>query len=285
MYYGLILISVVLFGISFAVNRQYQTCVGSGMFSSFFLAAISSVAGVLILFPINGFRFECTVFTLIMACASALNGIAFTYCGLKTLGRVNLSLYSLFSMLGGMALPSVVGVLFYDEGMSLAKGLCYLSIVASLCLTVEKGESKGGYPYYAGVFLLNGMSGVITKFFQAAPYEKASAEGYSLLSALCTLVIAGILACLTYPSYRKKVGGKAIFSGVGYGAINRFANYLLVVALAHVPASVQYPMVTGGVMIVTTVIACFTADKPTKKQWLAVTLSFIGILLLVLIPY
>ena len=40
MYYGLILISVVLFGASFAVNRQYQSYVGSGMFSSFFLAAI-----------------------------------------------------------------------------------------------------------------------------------------------------------------------------------------------------------------------------------------------------
>ena len=66
-----------------------------------------------------------------------------------------------------------------------------------------------------------------------------------------------------------------------YGAVNRVANFLLLLSLAHLPASAQYPFVTGGVMIVSTLISFFTPQKPSKKELLAVALAFAGIILLV----
>ena len=59
---------------------------------------------------------------------------------------------------------------------------------------------------------------------------------------------------------------------------------LLVFALATVDASVQYPMVTGGVMIVSTVICYLQRKKPTVKELLSVALAFLGTLALFLIP-
>jgi drug/metabolite transporter (DMT)-like permease len=50
------------------------------------------------------------------------------------------------------------------------------------------------------------------------------------------------------------------------------------------PASAQYPFVTGGTMIVSTVISLFTDKKPSKKEIIAVALSFIGIVLLIALP-
>ncbi|MBR2432837.1 MAG: hypothetical protein IKB23_07970, partial [Clostridia bacterium] len=72
--------------------------------------------------------------------------------------------------------------------------------------------------------------------------------------------------------------------GVLNGITNRVANFLLVIALAHVDASVQYPMVTGGVMIVSTLICFFGKNKPSKKEILSVILAFVGMLALFVIP-
>ncbi len=221
-----------------------------------------------------------------MAILASINGFAFTFCSFKALDRINLSLYSLFSMLGGIVLPFLQGILFYGEKMSLAKLLCFLFITVALTLTVEKGERKKGTIYYVCIFVLNGMSGVLSKFFAEAPFNKASATGYTNLISICSVVISCILLLIV----SKKYPGHGTFSfagtaiGVASGITNRIANLVLVIALAHVDASVQYPMVTGGVMIVSTLICFFGKNKPSKKEILSIIVAFIGLLLLFAIP-
>ena len=80
------------------------------------------------------------------------------------------------------------------------------------------------------------------------------------------------------PRYTWKALGISSMNGV----LNRVANFLLVIALAHVDTSVQYPMVTGGVMIVSTLVCCFGKNKPKKKEIISVVLSFAGLVILFL---
>ena len=68
------------------------------------------------------------------------------------------------------------------------------------------------------------------------------------------------------------------------GAINKAANFLLVLALMHVDSSAEYPMVTGGVIIVSTVLCFFGEKKPTKRELVSVLLAFAGLMALFLIP-
>ena len=139
------------------------------------------MAGLIVLMIANGFKPEFTLFTLVMAILTSFNGFAFTFCSFKALDRINLSLYSLFSMLGGMMLPFLQGLFFFDEKMTWGKGICLVLIIAALLCTIKKGESKrGGFVFYAGVFVLNGMSGVLSKIFTDAPYEKTSPAGFSV---------------------------------------------------------------------------------------------------------
>ena len=291
MYYLLIVISVMMFGGCFALNDGYRKLNGSSMKVSLRFSLVGSLAGFLFLTLINGFQLEFTPFTLIMALIAALNGFGFTLCSFKALDRINLSLYSLFSMLGGMVLPFVQGILFYGEAVTVAKVLCLLCITAALALTVQKGERKTGTVYYACSFVLNGMSGVLSKLFAEAPYSKTSATGYTMWISICTVVIAAVLLLTVFrkrqsgdglPGRKQLIAGTAI--GAAAGITNRLANLLLVLALAHVDASVQYPMVTGGVMIVSTLICCFSANKPSKKEILSVVVAFVGLLLLFAIP-
>ncbi len=281
-YYGILLAAVTMFSFQFLFNGIFEKEYGNGLRAMFVFSAGSSLVGFIILFAINGFRFEFTWFSLFMAFFAALDSIGYTYFSLKALGRINLSLYSMFSMLGGMILPSVVGILFYNEELTVGKGICYALLMLALLLSSKKGGKKSGYVYYMGVFMLNGLSGVLSTIFQNAPYEKTSAAGYSMLIALTALVI-----CLLFLPFVKgngeKLTKKAVVSMGGYGVLCRVGNYLLLIALAHLPASAQYPFVTGGVMIISTIISLFTPDKPSKREITGVAISFAALIILMFV--
>ncbi|MBQ9131665.1 MAG: hypothetical protein IJX62_04265 [Clostridia bacterium] len=293
-YYILILISVVMFGGGFGLQNLYRSKRGSGLLISMESACIGSLAGLIVLLAINGFVFEYTHFTLLMAILAAINGMAFTFCAFKALDYINLSLFSVFTMLGGMALPFFQGIIFYEEGFTLAKTVCVIFIGAALACTIEKGDKKRGTIFYVGVFVLNGMSGVITKLFTASPFPKTSAAGFSVWSAVATVALSG-LAWMILSFLQKKEDAdipkepkKAVWQSYGigalYGSLNKVANFLLVIALAHVDASVQYPMITGGTMIVSTLLSCFGDKKPSRREIISVSLAFLGMIALFVIP-
>ncbi len=286
MYYALIMLSVATLGVCFSLKDVYRKIKGSGIKISLQFSLIGSLAGFAVLTAVNGLKFEFTFFTFIMALLASLNGFAFTFCSFKALDRINLSLYSLFSMLGGMALPFLQGIVFYGEKITLAKAVCFLLITAALALTVEKEKRTSGTIYYVCIFVLNGMSGVLSKFFAEADFSKTSATGYTNLISVCTVVICGVLLLTVF---RKNTEGKgSLLSGAAVGALsgvlNKVANLVLVVALSHVDASVQYPMVTGGVMIVSTLICFFGENRPSKKDVISIIIAFTGLLLLFAIP-
>ena len=297
-YYLLIFISVVMFGGGFGLQDLYRRMRGSGIRISMESTCVGALAGLVVLLAVNGFAFEYTPFTLLTATLSAVNGIAFTFCSFRALDYINLSLFSVFAMLGGMALPFFQGILFYDEKFTIAKGICLLFIMIALALTVERGEKKRGTLFYIGIFVLNGMSGVISKLFTASDLPKTSAAGYSAWSAVVTVLLSGCAWLALSASARRRAKGqstaipktapKLLWQSCGisalHGSINKVANFLLVIALAHVDASVQYPMVTGGTMIVSTVISCFSDKKPDRREILSVLFAFVGMLALFFIP-
>jgi len=130
------------------------------------------------------------------------------------------------------------------------------------------------------------MSGVLSKIFTSAPFEKTSAAGYTILISLCSIVLSGLL--MVYFSRKNKTSFKSSLSDIGIisasGITNRIANFWLVIALMHVDASVQYPLVTGGTIIVSTIICFFGKNKPSKKDVVSVIIAFIGTVALFAIP-
>ena len=283
LYYLILTVSVVLFGVQFGFNQIYEKESDGSVRSSFLFVFGTAAIGIPILWVINGVRLSCTVFSLIMAVVSSVNMILCNYCSLKALGRVNLSLFSIFSMLGGMILPFVTGILFFDEALTVGKLICLVILSVAVLITVDLKEKKSGMLYCFAVFVFNGLSGVISKLYTSLPFEKVSQAMFSLLcAAVCTAIAAVPLIILRKPPLRPTK--KGLLATAGAGAFNRTANYLLLLSLAQLPASVQYPFVTGGVIIVSTVISCLTGQKPSKKEIVSMMLSFVGIALLLIIP-
>lgn len=283
MYYAMVMAAVVMFGLQFFCNQQYERECKSGLSASMMFIFGGAVAGLVVLLAVNGFKWEFTPFTVLMASLAALDGMAFSFCSLKALGKINLSLYSLFSMLGGMVLPFCLGVFFFDEQFTVGKAICLVAVIAALLMSVEKGTAKGGTVYYIGVFVFNGLSGVISKFFQASELPKTSEAAYSVWTAVMTALISGVILAFVWKKSPLKLNAKAVVSMAGNGILNRVANFLLLLSLSYLPASVQYPMITGGVMIVSTLLGYFSPNKPKAREWIALALSFAGIMALVLL--
>lgn len=288
-YYALIMLSTVMFGANFICNDLYRRERGSSIIISLQYTFISCAASLVLFLAMNGFRFECTPFIFILSLIGALNGFGFTYFSFKSLGVINLSLYSLFSMLGGMVLPFLQGIIFFGEPVTVANLICFLLIVTALIITVDFGGEKkrGGTVFYIGVFVLNGLSGVIAKILNVAPFEKGAnpAVSYSVMSGFFSLLISGLLLLYFTNKGTETLAKMSLKSNLVCGAsgvINRVANYVLVLALVHVPSSVQYPMVTGGVMIFST-LACFVMkNKPSRREIISVAVAFVALVILVL---
>ena len=301
MYYALIMLSVVLFGGTFALKDGYRSLRGGGLKISLEYSLVGAIAGLIVLVAINGFSWQFTWFSLLMGMLVSLNGLAFSFCSFKALGLTNLSMYSLFSMLGGMLLPFLQGVLFFHEEFTVSKAVCLAFISAALLMTVnfkKGGASRVAGLYYAAVFIFNGMSGVLAKIFQAAPEAwktmpsgvTVTAAGYSVLSALCSLVLSSVLLLTVYRGrpYQQEQTRRGVMIGtvlaLAAGPVNRVANWILQLALDFVETSVQYPMVTGGTIIVSTAISFFGSKKPTPRQLISVGLAFLGLLALFVFP-
>ncbi len=312
MYYGLILLATVIFGGCFAIQDIYRRVRGAnGIKMTFESTFVGGVAGAIVLFIVNGINIIVNPFVILMSVLATIVGFAFTYCSFMALSKINLSLFSLFSMLGGMLLPFLQGIIFYNEPITVDKIACVVLITAALALTLDfgkdgEGEKKkgSGTVYYIGIFVLNGMSGVLAKIFSETmlasfradgivekatldAMAKQAASGYSIMHTVISAIVSGVVL---FTVFRKKTEDEppytwkaAVLSGAT-GSLNKIANFILAIAIMHVDASVQYPMVTGGVMIMSTVVAFFSDKKPSKKEIISVSLAFLGMLALFLMP-
>ena len=288
--YAFLTAAVILFGLQFRFNQTYEREQGGGLAAAIRFIFYHSLFGLAVLVVIDlalasgipgGVRAGDLPFPLLMAAMCTLDAIGYSYCSIMALGKVNLSLYAVFAMIGGMALPFAVG-LFFGEPLTTGKILCLVIVTAAVLVTLNPKEKTRGLGWCLGVFVFNGMSGVIAKIYSAVQLPKVSDELYSVLCAAVTAAVAGVWL-LFIKGEKKRMTKKAVLSCLGFGTFNRVANLLVLISLSSIPATAQYPFITGGVIIVSTVIALLTKQKPTKTEWVSMALSIAGLTVLLIV--
>lgn len=142
MYYCFIAIAAAMFGLQFFFNRAFQKNEGNSIDSALIFSLLTSVGVAVIMFIINKGKIEFTAFSFAMALIASLIGIAFVYFSAFVFDRVNLSVYSLFSMLGGMILPAIYGIVFYSEDFSVRLVLCIAVIIVALFIGTDLKVDK-----------------------------------------------------------------------------------------------------------------------------------------------
>lgn len=291
MYIALICFATFLFSVQFVFNDVYQRGEGANVVTSMLFSGLTGIAGVVMLVLTNADAFQYSLFSMLLAFLSAAKNVLSAYLSIMVLSRANLSVYSLYSMLGGMLLPFGYAILFCGEPLTWQKCVCTVLVMGALLLGLkgkdnapdEQRQHGSPLPWYLGVFVMNGLSGVFSTIHQRAGEIAVSASAYSLMERLWGLLIVVIvlLVCRSRgQAIRLKRPLRSIGSTAGYGVITTLANLILLIALLHVDASIQYPIVTGGVIVLSLLWDWVLGKKPNRYAVGAAAVSFAGLLFL-----
>ena len=308
-YYLFILAAVVLLALQFSTNKAYGQRRGDGAKASLVFAAACGFASAAITFVIacltGGFRF--TPFSLLLGAVMASLSCAYTLIGFKIMALGDMSVFMMFLMLGGMMLPYIFGVSVLGEFDGAEPWRIVLRVAGLVLLTVsmvfpvfarkKAGKSGGLFALLcAAVFVLNGLASIVSKTHQTEgfwSFDTVNAPSYACLGNLMNGIISVVcLAVLTLRQKKTEPGtevpagaerARLIPASKGVIALIIAANALCngvsytlqLTSAAHLPASVLYPMVTGGSVVLSAVAGwIFFHEKPDKITLAGLLLSF-----------
>ena len=279
LYYFLVLLSVIGLAINFSINKIYQNRVGSGSRMVVLFNIVASSAMVVLFFFINGFMngfesFRLTPFSLMMAAIMALVCGGYSLVGFKIISLGNIAVYTLFLMLGGMMIPYFFGLLFLDEHFSVWRLIGLILMVISIILSGFEGDSTPKdqkskrtttlfFILCSVVFFLNGMSSITSKVHQLPEYADMAVtpQVFVLLTAAFRLLFFAIVYLCIRLHDRKQpkeqrtaspIFSLPVISLMLLSALVEGAAFMLqLIGASHLPATVLYPLITGGVIILT----------------------------------
>lgn len=281
MYYAMLAAAAVLFASQFLFNQKFETECGSSFASSMAFSLYGGIGGFIVLFAINGFKFDFSWFSLAMAVCCAVVGILYTIASVKSFEEVNLSAYSVFAMLGGMLLPSVYGIIFRSEEITPLKILCYVLIIAALLFTIDFKQKSGKKIYYAAVFVLNGLTGVISVIHQSnTVYTIVDSFSYLMMSRAVQALLCLPFCITEYKTVKNITTKKSLCYAFGFAVFCGIGNLLTLISLKYLPASVQYPIITGGVMFISLLISVLRKENVTRKNVVSTIIAFLSTILI-----
>ena len=259
-----------------------------------------------------GFTPEISTSAVIYALLYSVAGIFTTLSSIigMSLGRV--STITTFMLLGGMVLPFIYGVTVLNEAITIPKVIAIVIMIVSLIpslISKEEGENKEQdkkkHMLYILVLLIvfigNGAISIITNASQKAP-DAVSTENYMFIIAVIQIIIALTTAIIIALKNKKSEENftKSLFSGVGkaytlkaillaflcsalYGVCNSLGNvFSLACVNANMDASIQFPVISGSVIVLTALIAwALFKETPKKKDWISIVLSVAGVILFI----
>ncbi len=274
MYYGMLASAALLFAMQFFFNQVFQKSRGDGVDSAVTLSLYMHGISFFIMLVLNKFHLEINWFSLLMAALYAAVVLGYSFASLKSLATANLSVFSIFAMLGGMLLPLAYGVIFRHEGFPITKIICVVLIGIATAMSFEKGKkNKGNMKYYLAVFVLNGMVGVISTIHQTKPELAVDSFSFMATVNICVVVVCSAFQLIVNKKITR-VTAKEFGSLAGYAVCNGVGNLLSLIALTALPASVQFPIVTGGTMFFSTALSIIRKEKPSAKTIVAALVAF-----------
>lgn len=287
--YLLLFVSVLLLALNFIVMKFYQQKTDTTVKSCARFKVYSSLFMFVFFFIVNGFSIHISPYSLVNALLKAACAFACVLIGYRVMAQGSMALYTLFLMSGGMLVPTVVGWLFLGESITLLRVLGLVLIVAAIILN-NSGATRPRLRVIIMcviVFILNGLVSVFSKLHQIHTGDGAvSTTDYMLISAAFTLAMG--LCTLLFPTKRAVCAvptnihlkqhvwlllSMALLSSV----LDGLSSFCQLEGAKSLSASVLYPMITGGSIVLTGLFALlFFGEKITKKEWIGIGICLVG---------
>ena len=178
----------------------------------------------------------------------------------------------------GLLVPMVLSVCLFGEVPALWQVVGFALALAAIVL-VNAGDKESGAGKKAGLILLLlicGGADAMSKVF-----EQLGDPRWSEHFLLITFVTATLLCFALMFAKRERLGKWGILFGLVLGIPNYFSARFLLRSLEHVAAVVVYPTFSVGVILMVTAAGvCLFKERLSKRQWIAVTIILLALILL-----
>ena len=137
------------------------------------------------------------------------------------------------------------------------------------------------------IFFLNGLTGVIAKAHQMSE-SSVDEVSFTVISCALTAIFSMILLAFEFLRNRKEKRRQVMTTlkikpmgiMVLIGATTYTGNFLHLLAANDVPASVQFPLVSGGVIVLSELVSFFAfKEKMSVKEWISIGGAFLSTVL------
>lgn len=291
-YYFLVILSCILTSCQMGFTKAYSAKYGDSMRAVYRNSVLSGLAFVIIMgvkdlitrnpFEMTGFSF---VIAIIFALINAIC-IIFLFGGFKN-GEV--SRVVLFTNLGCLMVPTIFGFFYSGEPVTLGKIICLVLITCALLVNLDfkaKDSNKKAILYYIVIFIMNGLACVVLAIHQKNKWGFVPTNEDDLTTMIMFLYAVICLCVLGYlygfrpvkESDTGKVENMPLCIGLsaGNGVLYGVATLLQTISLAFIPTSVQYPLLTGGGVVLGGLLGVVFGEKIDKRFAISCVLVIAG---------
>ena len=288
-YYVLIFLAAIGCAVNFALTKVYQLNQGNSQETGLLFNCLVGVVGFVIYFAICGFRIEITPFSFILATLFTFFVGFYTILGFKIMSMGSMAGYTVFLMLGGMTLPYFYGIIFLGESVTPTKIIALSLMIAAILLQNAINKKKGKTTFYllcVLVFILNGLTSIVSKMHQIDLGVKIVSENeFVVIKNFIRAVMFGGMI----PFFKSKNGRILSIKPKMYvvivlsGVVGSTAYLLQLICASHLPATVQFPIMTGGTIIFTAILGMiFFNEKISLRQTISLIICVISTILFVI---
>ena len=289
-YYLMLVIAAVGTAGNFALTKVYQKTMGNAARESIIFNMYVGLFSSVFFWITAGFSVEFTPYSAIMSLLMSVLVGVYTMIGFKLMSMGSMTVYTIFLMLGGAVVPYIYGVLFLNETVNFVKIIALLMIVVAVILnSTGKRAGKQSLKFILlcfAVFFLNGAVSVVSKMHQIESVHKTvSADGFVLLKS----VVRFLFFALILPFFSKKEKEQIKMPGLMYlvmtgsAIVSGLAYMLQLIGASYLPATVLYPIVTGGTVVGTSLFdrICF-GQHLSKNTIISIVFCVTALVLFVL---
>lgn len=299
-------LACLFFAAQFVFQKLFGDRTRSGIDTALWMQAVSSVAAICAVLPTaaaQGLFPTATAF--IYALLYALSGIVCGICSIFAMACGRVATVSVFMLAGGTVLPFLYGICLGGEQVGVGNwiGFCciLLSLLPPLFEKTEKGSTQGGLRFFLlslVCFFTNGAVSVLSKMHQVS--SAAVGEDTFLFWSCAVRLVLAVAILLTTAIFRyKKRESHAFFNAfyniaregdtscklfallvavsVGYALCNTLGNVFSLRCMTEMDASVQFPLLSAGVIALTALFGrIFFREKITPQALTGLLLSLVG---------
>ena len=293
-YYSLFIFSSVIsvFNTAFLM-KKYQLLAGTDLYANVVYmiinGVVSAIVPAIVLF-VEGDPFQVTPYSLFIALITVLVAASNIIAMLKAFELGQVAIVNVFSVVGGIVISCLYGLIFLGETLTFGQTLAVIVIlIAILMLTIEphhKKSSKSDKRYLlllALIFIASGLTSVFTKMHQVEQnFATVNTLSFSIWIGIIRVIVFAFFIPYLIQKRRKPQGsGKAM---VGYAAASSIISgscYIITLIISVVlPITITSPISTGISVGLSAVLVWFTYHEKLKKREIAgIILCIIGILM------